>query len=223
MDKNRSAFSLLEMLVAMAVAAVVAALAISGASKALESSKVAKCLGNLRAIGSASALYSADNNGRIPQSSHQGPADKWRRVLRPYLEGGDAAPGAQDSARAYRSPVAPAPLQDFSYAINDFLTAKPYGAAHLNYSRRQSIDSPAQTLFFTLMTAEFGPTDHFHFASSEDGGFSPGGFSSQVQTDVRQGSGHYLFVDGHVERLAWEQVKNELQRPGSKFIDPTGQ
>lgn len=215
MKSHLRAFTLVELLVVIAIIGLLAALTVGGMQRSLEQARVTQCLANLRAIGAAATLFSAENDGRLPQSSHQGPALSWRTVLPPYFKGGDAR-------KILVSPLAPNPRQAFSYAINDFLTAHPYGAEELNYSRQQSVGSPARTLFFTLMTAEYGPTDHFHFADAGEAGYAPGAFSAQVQTDVVAGRGHYLFVDGHVELIAWETLKDQLTAPGSRFVDPTG-
>lgn len=213
MRKHIAALSVVELLSALAVIATLAAFASPSIIKNIESAKASRCLSNLRALGSAAILYSNDNNGRIPQSSHQGPTASWQNVLAPYLS---------NNRKLYKSPLAPNQKQSFSYAINDYLTIKPYGAPNANFSRRQSIDYPSKTLFLTLMTKEYGPTDHFHFASSEDGGYTPAAFEAQVQTDVCSGTGHYLFLDGHVEVLSWEFIQTELTQIGSPFIDPSG-
>lgn len=208
------AFTLVELLAALAIIITVVALGAAGIVTMTKKAQVTKCLGHLRAIGRAAALFSTENDGRLPQSTHQGPALAWQYTLPPYLEGLDK--------KVFVSPLAADPKQAISYSINDFLTSHPYGAVSLDYSRRQCVSSPATTLFFTLSSKEHGGADHFHFADGEEGGYSPSGFASEVQVDVLGGAGHYLFVDGHVERIAWKTLTNELTRPGSKFIDPTG-
>ncbi len=216
MGKNSAtrAFTLVELLAAMAIIITLAALGAGGIVTMTKKAQVTRCLGNLRTIGRAAALFSAENDGRLPQSTHQGPALAWQYTLPPYLDGADK--------KVFVSPLAADPKQPISYSINDYLTSHPYGAATLDYSRRQCVDTPAATLFFTLSSREHGGADHFHFADGEEGGYSPTGFAGEVQVDVLNGAGHYLFVDGHAERLAWKTLTNELNRPGSKFIDPTG-
>ncbi|CAN5512647.1 hypothetical protein BH09VER1_BH09VER1_45090 [soil metagenome] len=216
MDKKSvtGALTLVELLATLAIVITLAALSAAGIANATKKAQVTKCLGNLRAIGQASTLFSAENDGRLPQSTHQGPALAWQYTLPPYLEGPDK--------KVFVSPLAADPRQSISYSINDFLTSHPYGAPTLDYSRRQCVSTPTATLLFTLSSKEHGGADHFHFADGEEGGYSPSGFASEVQVDVLNGAGHYLFVDGHVERISWKILTNELNRPGSKFIDPTG-
>jgi prepilin-type N-terminal cleavage/methylation domain-containing protein/prepilin-type processing-associated H-X9-DG protein len=214
MGKSRSAFSLVELLVVMAITGVLVALMVSGLGRAVENARVIQCLANLRAIGVGCAAFSADSDGKLPQSSHQGPAVAWQYVLPAYLDRSDR--------KVFKSPLGPNPTLAYSYAINDFVTQKPYGASHLDYSRRQSIDQPAQTMHFTLTSKSYGGTDHFHFADGEEAGYAPAAFSSQVHVNVAGGSGHYLFVDGHVERMRWQTLQSELTRNGSRFVNPAG-
>jgi prepilin-type processing-associated H-X9-DG protein len=199
------------LLAVIAIVATLASVSLIGYQRTLVSAKATACLAHLRAIGVASALFSTENDGLFPQSTHQGPRSAWQYVLPAYLDG--------QADEVFKSPLAPNPAQPFSYAINDYLTKSPYGAPQLNYSRRQNVDSATQTLLFSLMTAAYGPTDHFHFAG---GGISSASFQGQVQTDVANGRGHYLYVDGHASAVTWDQIQTELNRPGSKFIDPTG-
>lgn len=202
-------FSLVELLVVAAIVMIVAALAVAAYGRVRQQGDAARCLANLRAIGMAAALYSNDHEGRLPQSSHQGPAQAWQYVLPAYVP----------DRKVFRSPLSPDPGLAYSYALNDYLTARPYGAAQLDFSRRHVIEAPAATMMFALVTAAYGATDHFHFAES---GFGPAVFSAQVATEVIARSGHYLFVDGHVERMPWETLQKELDRPGSRFVRPDG-
>jgi prepilin-type processing-associated H-X9-DG protein len=211
--KRTSAFTVIELLVVVAIIIALAAAGMAATTRMQAETKVVKCLNNLRTIGTAAALYSADNAGEIPQSSHQGPAKRWQITLPPYMG---------DRSDAFKSPFAANPKLSYSYAINDFLCQSPYGAENLNFSYRQNVPAPGKTLFFTLMTASYGSTDHFHFADKEDTGYTPTAFNWQVLTNVSQKCGHYLFLDGHVEAIPWETVKAELVRPGSQFIDPRG-
>ncbi len=211
--RARSGFSLLELLVSIAVVAILIGASYAGFQQMDKERKALRCLGNLRAIGTAGALYSAENGGALPQSSHLGPARAWQKVLPPYMGG---------HKEVFKSPLSPSPTQPYSYAINDFITSRPYGAETLDFSRRQSFDSPASTLFFSLVTKEYGKVDHFHFADGSDGGFTPDAFRWQVAVELNHHAGHYLFVDGHVEAIPWAQIRTELLRQGSRFIRPDG-
>ena len=59
-------FTLVELLVVVAIVAVLAAITMPVLSNAIDGSKNAKCIGNLRGIGAAAMSYAADNDGRLP-------------------------------------------------------------------------------------------------------------------------------------------------------------
>ena len=63
---NRSAVTLVELLVVIAVVAILAGVLIPVLESARDEGKKAACLSNLRQIGAGIALYSAENGSRIP-------------------------------------------------------------------------------------------------------------------------------------------------------------
>lgn len=63
---SRRAFTLVELLVTIAIITVLAGFALPALSKARESSKRTQCLSNLRQIGLAMQNFCSDNNGRFP-------------------------------------------------------------------------------------------------------------------------------------------------------------
>lgn len=74
----RKAFTLVEILVVVAILAVLAAILLPVLAQGKESAKRAACLSNLRQIGAACALYMADADERFPD----------RRDLKAALPGG---------------------------------------------------------------------------------------------------------------------------------------
>lgn len=67
-DCNRKAFTLIELLVVVAIIGMMASLAVPAVQTGIEKAKSAKCMGNLRGIGSAVNQYIAD-----PVNGHQFP------------------------------------------------------------------------------------------------------------------------------------------------------
>ena len=66
MKKKQSAFTLVELLVTMAILAILAALVISVSSRVRASGDRSKAIANMRSIGSAVLAYAADNNTTLP-------------------------------------------------------------------------------------------------------------------------------------------------------------
>jgi prepilin-type N-terminal cleavage/methylation domain-containing protein/prepilin-type processing-associated H-X9-DG protein len=64
--RQKRAFSLVELVLVMAIAGILAALAFPEYQKVLERSKSVACMNNLRQIGVAVAAYVADNDNTFP-------------------------------------------------------------------------------------------------------------------------------------------------------------
>lgn len=202
-----NAFTLIELLAVLAIVILLAALGAAGANRALEQSRAARCTGNLRQIGLAALVYAGDNNGQLPQSSHQGPSKAWTKTLKATL------PSA-----CFRSPL-DTTGRVLSYALNDYLTEHPAGAPALDFSRLQSLPAPAHTFWMAVLHPSQLNSDHFHFAEN---GHDPSAFSGEVWTGLTAAGSHYLFPDGHVERLSWTWVQQQLSDPESAFVRPDG-
>jgi len=213
MAKPQSAFTLVELLVTIAIIAGLAAAGLAGTSQIIEKTKSTKSLSNLKQIGLAALTYAADNSGQLPQSSHQKTLPgqstrRWTKVLPEY----------GISSAMFVSPLDTA-KRTLSYAINDFVTEHPYGAEELDFSRVQTISYPSSTIYLSILNSQQLNSDHFHFAEA---GFAPASFEQEVWVDIVDGAGHYLFVDGHVEVLRWDAVKTLLTASGSTFVRPDG-
>lgn len=63
---KRCAFTLVELLVVIAVIAILAALLLPALSRAKDSARKVACVSNLRQVGLAVYIYAQDHNGRIP-------------------------------------------------------------------------------------------------------------------------------------------------------------
>jgi prepilin-type N-terminal cleavage/methylation domain-containing protein/prepilin-type processing-associated H-X9-DG protein len=207
------AFTLIELLVVIAIIAVLASLLLPALARAKGKAKAAICLGNLRQISIASMIYASENKDSFPRSMHSGASTSWVLTLQPLLSG----------TNLHRCPVDSNLRRQFSYAINDFLTPRPYGAATLDFSKTTVIPAPADTLYMAECADTYEGTDHFHFADASSGGFAPAFFSKEVAVTRHLTMANYLFADGHVEGMKWVAVKTRLLQPGARFIRPDGQ
>ncbi|HMO65720.1 MAG TPA: type II secretion system protein, partial [Verrucomicrobiota bacterium] len=116
-------FTLIELLVVIAIVAILAGLLLPALAGAKARAVSTRCLGNLRQIGLAGALYAGDHDDALPQSAHQ--RLSWVGTLQPSLGG----------TTLHRCPADTNRLRLASFALNDFLTPRPAGAPEVNFAR----------------------------------------------------------------------------------------
>lgn len=210
---GRHAFSLTEVLVVIAIVLTLFSVCIPVSQRVMESSKRITCARQMRQIGISALLYASDNQSRLPQTVHQrrNGGVSWSLSLQPYA--GDKL--------VFRCPQDPHLTRPYSYVLNDFLTANPAGAPHLDYSRLDRLTAPHATILFAEAMASYAGTDHFHFSDYFGASFPAAVFRQQVDAERHRGVANYLFADGHVETLSWADVSNRLADSNNPFLDPT--
>jgi prepilin-type processing-associated H-X9-DG protein len=201
------AVTLIEILVAVAISAVLVTMGLSAANGARGQMDATKCLSNLRQIGAAIHLYGADNGGRLPDTAHvreDGVSMSWTNTLADYL-GPDfigRCPGQNRSA------------DKVTYAWNDYL-ADP-GGKGISVSLCRA---PSKTLAVAETTTSY-TSEHFHFRGVV-GRMSYNQFRNLgVFVTVHRPQANYLFVDGHAEKLSTNEIRSRLAAADEIFIKP---
>jgi prepilin-type processing-associated H-X9-DG protein/prepilin-type N-terminal cleavage/methylation domain-containing protein len=212
MPKIRKAhgFTFVEILVALVVIGLIAAILLPIFLSGRESARRATCVSNIRQLGSALMMYTQDNDGYfIPELRG---SNNWDNLIAKYLK----------SSEVFRCPSAsvPSTFDSDIPGIPSYL-AKGYALNFELYDERTrsrpAINDPS--VIYPSTTVAFGEVSY----KSRDGGYSFPLTLSKPQDDSDLGSGesyvggvagglrhqggsNYVFVDGHVKWYKPEQV-----------------
>jgi prepilin-type N-terminal cleavage/methylation domain-containing protein len=194
------AFTLLELLVVIAVVGILAALIIAGLAKAREAAGIAKSSSQMRQLGTAALLWANENGGLLP--TPQAPKT-WYVQIYPYIYNTNAPSPfftANSMGQNLRGTVFYCPLKDQAKEVEAGTPVRSYGWniwLKDNISKEDQplpmarIKQPSKTMMLatTLRNSAVGTSKNQWNFSTRAGG----------RTLV-------IFTDGHLERLMLEDI-----------------
>lgn len=199
-------FSLVEILVTMAVVTVLATLASATYSSVFAKSRNVQCLGRMKTLGSAILLYAQDNGGEIPRSMHSAGMmrkDPWAMEIRPYLgESTTTESWERVFNTYYRCPEdKKRDVNSYSYGLNVFYELSPDGDDYVGspatWRRLANVPRASQTILLAEPRSS-SYADHImcHMWSRASAA------STAVDATRHRGkTSNFVFADGHVESL----------------------
>ena len=223
---NRNGFTLVELLVVIATIGLLVALLLPAIGSVRESAMRTQCSSNMRQLGLAMLLYTDGHGGKMPPSTCTiGPDEfAWIDLLAPYIEDVDVLRMCPNDPHGAGRVEA----RQSSYTMNAYVTVE---AREEDRCTDRDLMSDSQTMWAfeisgaTLPTSD--KTDHVHSFNW----FRPfdvyagnvfGNVQSEVATDRHGEGSNYLYVDGRVEFIPEETIRQWcLQKPGASIGTPT--
>ncbi len=223
-----AAFTLIEVLVVLAIVAMLVGILLPTLASARTSARSVTCLSQMKQIGAATLLYAQDHQNQLPRSSHSALAHRvmpWGYALCPYLAGfvytGPDASWENLFNGLYRCPQDDR-RQAWSYGKNVWfeLSSAESGdvqgmSAGPTYPTSDQVPQPSATVIYgELATASMGDHLMAHF-------WRMGG-SPEVDATRHGSTSNYVFVDGHAESRRFESTFNlphgiDLWNPGTAY------
>jgi len=230
-----AAFTLIELAVVVAIIAILAVLASGPLTRMREKSQAAKCAANLKAIGAATGMYLAENNGFLPavynaaspgsggSSGDNNPAWYWN--LAPYLgvarwdtvtqylgpQGGRVAGPNVFTCPAHGSkeaqPIKFPSLIPVSYAFSTLLSSAPVIASNSTQTTRRYSIAMIKSPSKKIWLSDSPHPTSLNVSIARWAVDASDSYAWPRQAFTRHaGSGNALFFDGHVESIAYTNI-----------------
>jgi len=204
-------FTLVELLVVMAILGVLIGLLLPAVQASRESARRTNCASNFRQIGLAMTQYCDQWGGNFPRTTHDTDDLKkcWIYTLAPYVENVD------------RIRICPSDLKGderldarmTSYVMNSYVTDSELSEAVLD---RDKLDC----LSCTMVALELTDREYWQISEFDDHVHSYNWFtasnirnnqvlnrmSGEIAVERHRGGAHYLFADGRVAFITVERI-----------------
>jgi prepilin-type N-terminal cleavage/methylation domain-containing protein/prepilin-type processing-associated H-X9-DG protein len=217
-------FTLVELLVVVAIIGVLVALLLPAVQAARAAARKTACANNVRQIGIAIIRYCDDHRGEFPLHRHSSfvkREEAWIWTLKPYTERVDEIRICPDD------PLAAERLERdvTSYLMNGYITdGDLYGSVH-NYNK---IVTSKTILMFEAADA-IDPANAAAEHTHSDTWFEPYWFNgdregvmqsiaAEVALERHGGGSHFLYADGHVDLVSEDQVREWVYRQPEPFL-----
>lgn len=209
-EPQRSGFTLVELLVVVAIIAVLAMLLMPAAKGFIDKGKTAKCAANLKTLAVGALRYAGENNGRLPAANANdvaGPHKSWHHAA---LGDTNSYTDARKGPDVMYCPCMEwpqrdgsiAPPFDYSYGINVRIAGVSY-TNNAQSIRLQRLAKPSQVIL--LADGACYDEDNGHAWQLDNRG---SGTKNYISKKNHGGGANVAWADGHVTFESAGSVSN---------------
>ena len=210
------AFTLLEVLVTIAIIAALAALLLPVLGRMRERGEQTSGLSNMRQIGAAFHLYAGEHEMELPTPTERMTIkDRWPKLLANYLQDVKvyAAPGIQDNFIVRKTDPLSNTGNNTNYIMNGFNDLVSFESSDVQI-RIVSIESPSTTLLLGMQK----PGSHHYFMDYAEP--PHGNQKDLLELKAYRDGSNYLFADGSARFIAEKDYRDELWLPDKTLVLP---
>lgn len=226
---TRAAFSLVELLVVVAIIGLLVGITVPAVIYAREAARATQCANNLHQIGLGIEQFTLNNQGSFPRTHHEGEKESWVYTLAPYTEDVDSLRICPDDLEGDKR----LENKGTSYVLNSYISLPgPDSRLKINF-----LQATSKTITVFEGSDLRDPTS-FYFEHCHPGNWftpqrieqkqvwlwliqeiQPDRHWSSHKIDYSAGVSHYLFADGHVETIDATRIKGFADQ-GKNFAKP---
>jgi prepilin-type N-terminal cleavage/methylation domain-containing protein/prepilin-type processing-associated H-X9-DG protein len=199
-QRARRGFTLLELLIVIAILTVLAAILFPVLAQGRERARRASCLSNGRQLGLAFLQYAQDFDEYYPLTVHAGENFSWTQTIDPYLRNKQVFRCPADLSANWSAPVTP---RKTSYFLNVYMRGT--GA----YGKLSSVMSPANVIYIAE-SADDRTDDHFHPTQWGRATNFAWNAARDETTEIalrrHQGGFNAVYADGHCKWARWDML-----------------
>ena len=204
--RRRHAFTLVELLVVVAIIGMLMALLLPAIQSAREASRRANCASNMHQLGLGILNFASAHQGHFPLDVHSGTTQSWVFTVAPYLEGVDRMRICPDDPIGDQRVAA----QSTSYVVNEYICdAIPGAIRDLNHmggtSKTMIVFEGSDNRDLSFDNEHCHPSVWFaplyvakHLVLTQ--------MQLEVQINRHGGLANYLYADGHVVTIPEETI-----------------